>query len=630
MSIKNYLFKFVLIKMLLLLYLPLEVCASTSLSADNINPSKRVIFDGKSLGTLLKPYEGNGKFANYAKFENATLLVNVPQGHGWGEIGIESNDTIIDLNATRPLLSHHFKFNFDSNNTTGFTIKLEGINNDKSHAYSNTVVVYNQIDENSSVLELHKDQALHTKLEMNATAPKSMELIIEPSGFGYLNLPDGRYLQTTSIKYPLPSKGYKLRISTKAKKYQSSAKMTLKSIELQKLPFKKHLDLSNLGTTEGKIVLFDGKYFNDVWIPYNEQYKDYFRSYTYFNKKGFIVDVPKENTWGEAGILSKKPAIWLDGLDKQSEINTTFNFDSNHTTGFSIVMGDINHHWKSPSNKNVNLTWTKVKGKNVSKLSLKIDGKVVLDENSTGISPSRVIFTFKHEEISVTGDTFGKKIFHWSHIVANRALHLFVFSHANEKNLPVKMALNEIVLDRKPYQPIVSPTLAEGVDPLPIKEILGTDEKEKSTIIVLDKRRINEATLKIVLQFNPATTDNLNIKLGYLHLFLEKSDHGMYTFRLGDHLARSVEGEWLKKTWNGRINIFLSKNSTEAELDGSMAIEIPEKPSLEFPLQISTSPQKITTQWTAPEGMTATTRWNFLNDENFNPDEFLKELKEAK
>ena len=69
---------------------------------------------------------------------------------------------------------------------------------------------------------------------------------------------------------------------------------------------------------------------------------------------------------------------------------------------------------------------------------------------------------------------------------------------------------------------------------------------------------------------------------------------------------------------------------------------MPERTSFEFPLQISTAPrndykkegarfelQKITTQWIAPEGMTAINRWNYVNDEDFNPDEFLKELREA-
>lgn len=664
-------------------YLPYKRLVEKIKTIENeLNYPAVVIFDGKSLGSSWKPYENNGKVATYGKFENSTLLVDVPEGHGWGQVGIEANETVVRFDETNQLLSYHLKFEFDSSNTTAFAIELKGENEDNSHSFSNIVVVYKQIDENLSILELHKDGELHSKLEMHPSILESIELIVQPNNVCYLNLSDGRYLQTTSLKYPIPSKGYNLKIFSQAKIYKASAKMALKSIKLQKLPFEKRLNLSNLDKINGSVILFDGKHLEDIWIPFNEQYKDYFRNYTYFSDNGFIVNIPKDKKRGETGILSLEPAIWLDGLGKDGEIKTTFSFNPNKTTGFSIVMGDINHVWKEPYGKNVNLSWTKIEGKNISKLKLIIENKIVLDENLTGVSPSDIIFTFRNEELSVEGDTFKKKTFKWLHIVSNRALYLFVFSHAYESNLPVKMALKKIVLDRKLDKIIASPKLADGVAPLPIKEIFGTSQREnwecyewkdkdsgkycildklgclinipknikssdgfksKNNIIILDKRRINEATIKIVMQFNSAKTDNFDINLGNAHLFLEKSNNGMYIFRFGKYLSRSIKEEWLKKEWNGRINIFLSKNSIEVELDGSVVIQIPERPSLSFPLQISTAPrndykkegarfelQKITTQWIAPDGMTATERWNFVDDEDFNPDDFLKELRGEK
>ena len=96
------------------------------------------------------------------------------------------------------------------------------------------------------------------------------------------------------------------------------------------------------------------------------------------------------------------------------------------------------------------------------------------------------------------------------------------------------------------------------------KNIKSTDGfKSKNNVILLDKRRINEATLKVVMQFNPAKTDNFDISLGNKHLFLEKSQNGMYAFRFGNHLSRQYKNEWLKNEWNGRVNIFLSKNSID-------------------------------------------------------------------
>ena len=358
-----------------------------------VGPSTQ-LFNGKDLNDTWKPYETDGKLSNYSKSDNSTLLIDVPEGHGWARVGIESKQTIVNTDNISDLSSAHLKFKFDPGNTTAFAIELQGENIDNSRSQSVIKAIFKNVDENLSVLELHKDGALNTKLEMKATAPASMQLVVQPNNFSYLVLPDGRFLQTTSTKYPLPSKGYKLRAYSQAKKHKSPARMALQAIELTKVPFEKQLNLSNLGKMEGEIVLFDGKHFEDIWMPFNEQYKDHFINYARFDNSGFVVDVPKDNKWGQAGILSFQPAIWLDGLGKEGEIKATFSFDSNRTTGFSIVVGDINHFWKSPSGKNnANLTWTKEDGKNTSKLRLKIDNKLVVDEDLTGY---RLLISLSH------------------------------------------------------------------------------------------------------------------------------------------------------------------------------------------------------------------------------------------
>lgn len=678
MSKRNYLFKVLLQGVFFLFSFSLEIHGETPL----LDPHSGLIFDGKSLGNIWKPYNNDGKLSTYSTFENEKLLIDVPGGHGWARVGIESNETILDTTQTNQPLLYNFTFKFDTSTTTAFAIELEGINNDHKHSYSNTTLLYKQLDENLSVLELYKDGTLSTKLETNGTAPKRLELVVNQNGFAHLHLPDGRYLQTTSTKYPLASKGYILKVYTRAKLYKSPAKMALKSIKLVKTPTQKEPNLSNLEKGDGDVALFDGQYFNDIWIPYNEQYKDYFRNHSSFDKEGFKVNIPKENQWGETGILSLEPTIWLDGLDRENEIKSTFSFDVNHTTGFSIVLGDLNHHWKSPSGKNANVTWRQTDENNHSKLTLKIDDKVVLDESLPHIAPSEIVFSFKNKEMSIEGDTFSKKSFSWPNIVRHRALYLFVFSHAYQKNMPVKMALKKITLHPNTFQAISSTQSKEEVNSLPISEIFGTSHKEnwkcyegkekdlathcllnesgclvtvphhikssdglksKNNIITLDERRINSATMKIVMQFNPLTTENFDIKLGYTHLLLEKENPENYIFQLGDHLKRDIPKRWLKKAWNGRVNIFLSKNAIEVELDGSVAIQIAQRPSVAFPLQLLTTPhhenqennatfelQTITTQWITAKNLTATQRWNLLNDEDFNPDEFLKELKETK
>ena len=642
-----------------------------------------VIFDGKYLEGVWKPYQAHKyHFSKYSKFENNTLLVDVPEKNGWGQVGIESSDTVIDLTDRKESLSYHLKFKFDPENTTGFGIDLEGENLDKSHSFHRLQVFYKNIDEKSAILELHKDGSLHTKLDINGVAPDSLKIVIQPNNMMYLYLPDGRYLQTTSIKYPMPTKGYKLKIYSKPKERHLASKMSLKSIELKKHSFKKRFDSSNLGGKEGNIVLFDGKHLEERWIPYNEQYKDYFKEYALFDDNKLIIDIPKDHKWGEAGIVSPEPLVWLDRLGKDGEIKTTFSFDPLETSGFTIAAGGFNRTWKTPWGADITLSWTKVPNKDISKLRFKIDNKLLLDENLTAQAPSTITLSFKNGQIGIDGDTFDKKTFEWPHLVENRALHLWAFSRAYKKKLPVKMALKRVELVRKFGTPLAAPKPVSGVEILPEKEIYGSKTidnwecyqtkikgkegnctlsaaplhisikkgekstfgmKSKEKIVDLDRRKIKDTPLKMVIHFNPKKTDHFYIYFDYHYLSLEKKNQDTYVFKWGKQWARNIDAKWLENEWNGKVNITMAKDWTEIELDRNIVINRPDKVGDKRHLTLSVSPlntkmknnaslelKKITKQWLVPDGMTAVDRWNFMDDEDFDPEEFLREIRGEK
>lgn len=643
----------------------------------------KVIFDGKHLEGVWKPYEAHRHhFSKHARFNNNTLFVNVPEKSDWGQVGIESNDTIINFTELNQSYSYHIKFKFDPKNTTGFEINFEGKNTDKSNTYNGLQVFYKKIDDKSAILELHKDRSLHSKLEMGSVTPRSMKLIVQPNNMMYLYLPDGRYLQTTSIKYPMPTKGYVFKVYSKPKQRYFASKMALKSIELKKLPFEKRFDPSSLGKEEGKIVLFDGKYLEERWIPYNEQYKKYFKEFALFRAGQLTIGIPKDHRWGEAGIVSPEPLVWLDRLAKDGEIKTIFTFDPLETTGFTISSGGYNHTWKTPWGNYITLSWVKVPDKDTAKLRFKIGNKFLLDEEITGETPSTVSLSFKHGEIGIEGDTFSKKTFEWPHLVENRALHLWVFSRAYKKNLPVKMALKRVELVRKFGSQIAAPKPAKGVKTLPKKEIYSSDtidrwqchqtkakskesnctlnapplqlslkKGERSTfgmsskekIIHLDSRRIKETPLKMVMHFNPKKTDHFYIDFGNYHLSLEKTSQSTYVFKWGDQWSRNVDAKWLENEWNGKVAVIMAKDWTEIGLDGGVSINRPDKIGSKNYLTLLVAPlkrkmrdganlelKKITTQWLVPEGMTSVDRWELIDNEDFSPDEFLNELREER
>ena len=172
---------------------------------------------------------------------------------------------------------------------------------------------------------------------------------------------------------------------------------------------------------------------------------------------------------------------------------------------------------------------------------------------------------------------------------------------------------------------------------------VGMRSKEK--IIHLDRRRIKETSLKMVMHFNPKKTDHFYLDLGNHHLSLEKKNQNTYVFKWDKHWSRNVDAKWLENEWNGQVNVTMAKDWTEIGLDRGVSINRPDRAVsgskgylvlLVAPLKTkmksnaSMELKKITMQWLAPEGMTAVNRWNYVNDEDFDPDKFLMELKEGK
>jgi len=644
--------------------------------------SDSIIFDGNGLGEHWKACEIDLKLSKYGTFEKDCLSVDVPEDHGWGRVGIESNETLIHISQTDQSNAYHLKFVFDSNRTTAYVIEFEGVS-ESVHSYSNIKVIYKTIDENVSVMELHKDGELNSQLEMKATAPQWINFVIQPNHFAYAVLPDGKYLQTTSTKYTLPQKGYKLKVYTQGKKYKQAAKMALKTISLRTEPFNKRANISNLGEKERKIVLFDGKYFEDVWDAYNEQYQKHFLNYSHFDdNQGWLIDVPKDNKWGEAGFFSRAPIVWLDGLENGGEINVTFGFEPSQTTGLSIAFGDINAFWKCPNEPYANFLWSVDRDGVTSSSKMMIDNEEILSEKSTKNKFGNMVISFKNGEISLHTDVMANKTFKWSHIAPNRGLYLFVYTHSNEKNKPVKMMLKQILLENNTLKASSPPSTAQGVEPLPKKDIFNTsfrenwecyDEKEKepisycsigalgylveipqsiksvdgirtkTPISTFDERIIQKTNYKIVMTFNPKKTNNFDIAFEHIHVTLEKIDQGMYRFNVGKQYMRNIEAQWIENVWNGKLNIVQAKDWTEFGLDGSVTIRTSEKFGNRFQWKISTLPpsdykldnamlelQKITTQWITPNGMNAAQRWGYVDDEDFDPDGFLNDIREMK
>jgi hypothetical protein len=517
---------------------------------------------------------------------------------------------------------------------------------------------------------------MYGQLNLNNQTPEFLEIVMKPQNVIYIKLPDGRALEAI-LPNQMSTQKHTLEIYSEAKEKNSPTKMALKSITLKKIASKKSHLSSYLQNRKKRVILFDGN-LDDRWLPYSAN-GGVFSKDAYFQYGRLYVNISKDNKWGEVGIVSPKPLIWLDRLEEDGEVKTTFSFDQIKTTGFSIIVGDINKHWKTPWVTFMNLTWTKIEDKNISKLKFSVKNRLLLDENCTQNAPSNITISFKKGKISIEGDTFEKKIFKCPYIVDSRALHFWVFSHAYQKNSPIKMGLKRVILNRTFGKPMNSIKVEKNVKLLPVKEIYGSNtknrwecypniskEKEnnctlsttsnliinipknskskfgiksKEKIIDLNKRRIEKTPLKMSIYFNPKKTDNFDISLGNNHLFLEKKSDQTYIFKWGKNWSRSINAKWIEDEWNGKINIIMAKNWTKVELDKGVGIYVSEGVSRKFSIYILAKPlkteikngaklelKKITIEWITPENMSEIDRWELIDDEDFNPDTFLKEI----
>ncbi|WP_201352644.1 hypothetical protein [Hydrogenimonas urashimensis] len=171
-------------------------------------------------------------------------------------------------------------------------------------------------------------------------------------------------------------------------------------------------------------------------------------------------------------------------------------------------------------------------------------------------------------------------------------------------------------------------------------------------------RRIHRTPYRLTWTFDPKATSGIQVMFAsgkYSEMWPEKflyfsfirmqngPHKGDYVLDLGGsgEYRRWVSGDWVKRHWDGRIIMELFS-------DRWLRLRIPDGPVIRDyrnPLlyggymTVYAHPpferggahmelKKITGEWVMPEGMTKVQRWFFTDDENFDPDTFLREVVE--
>jgi len=654
----------------------------------NADENGIILFDGKHLSSEWKPYERKrDSFADYTQFKNNRFIVDLPGGKDQNKVGLASVKSVIDLTKNDDSVSYGLKFHFDPAETNNFVINLKD-----ADSYRSVRVMYRQEDKKSryGVLELWSCGKLNGKLELEDKIPESLELVIQPNNFIYLSLPDGNYLQTTSLTCTKPKKGYKLEIYSQIEKDKLPTKMGLKNIILYKFPYQKS-NISSFIQAGKDIVLFDGKYLEKKWTPYGTAAD--FLKYTAFKKNHFIVNLTEDKRKRKTGITSVDHLVWLDDFTQGAEVNVTFNFDSKQTDGFAIALAksSTTNRLNSPS---MVFRWNKVENNNKAVMKLFLNNKEVWKEIlDSSLAPKYVTFKLEPENLTLLGEGIPTKSIKWKELKSCSGFKVSTYAHTDKENLKVKMALQSIKIKRKSGT-IVSHIETDSTLAFPVKELYsGEDAQQWETVGVaggsfekfghfedgkmvvnvpennswgktglLSKEkfinfnnRLKNIPYRVKIELDPSGTTGFIVVCSprktadmwhshQLWISLIQLENGSYNFKLygtGNTSWERIIDPKMMNDWNGILEILFENKSTTVRLKKGICITAPVgyRPFtsayttiLSHPAQKQGSSKlilkNITGQWVQPVGMTKVDRWQYVDDSNFNPDMFLQDLKE--
>lgn len=634
----------------------------------------QVLFDGSGLGDTFVPYNNDGKLAQLGVFTEKGLEVNVPEGHGWGRVGLASKNALAVF-STHPDQSVRLVFDFQREKTQGYTIELDAVDPDAA----DLKIVFRHKGNDRPLLQLLANDVVQQQTFVAPDSFKKLTLVVSPDQYCSAETDDGFLVQTAFYPKAPARGGYILKVYALASAYKASTSMALTSITMAQRPFTPPSNLSHLDDGEQDIVLFDGSHFNKQWIPFPyTKHSEMFFHTVHIKQGELVAAVDAGEKWKKrVGLGAPEPVIWLDKLDRHgTEITATVQFVPGQTSGFVLTAGEINSFWQEPTGNMMEIVWKRLGKTGKPGLEVWINRTKVFDEITSMAEASAISLVFSKGQFRLQGAGMPDRAFAWPSLLPDKGLHLWVTSLQSNKETPVGMAIQKILLQRTMGKE--NPDNADQLSPLPMTKLLASDsqqnfecftgkeggkpcawqkdtltvkvspgEKERKgmrsleEMIVLDKRRIAHGSKQIVFHFDPLQTNEFDLSFGSHHLILHKENDGMYSFSF-DKIRRLVTGNWLKQRWKGHVMLTLSGNAMRAQLDESLGILQLTKPTDTMSVEIATlSPPKsgdeqkgfaiktVTGQWLLPKGIDAAQRWNYVDDDDFDPDAFLRELKRA-
>lgn len=605
-------------------------------SQDEGGDTADMLFDGQMSESWQTLSVAGGDFSRFARFEDGALLIDVPAGNSWGKTGIWSRFPVVMPVAGDEVRS--LRFGFDAAATTSFVLALGPADNPEEWETHDVRFAWSRSEDGAAgTARLYVRRQEVWRLATASDAPESIVLSVGGDGVVKIELPDGRWMEAV-LPGVIAPEGYRIYALAHAPNHNLAAKMALRSIALERTKRIRSGPQAYPDPRED-VVLFDRE-LGRQWLRYSSAGGDFSRDGR-LTRDGLVVEVPPGNAWGNVGIFSPMPLVWLDDFRGAGEVSIVFEIDPERTDGFRLTLAQPN----VPDSPNVSYYWYRPKGSGSGRADVHVNPHREGDFDSRdlpSVPPSEVRFTLRPNEVTIEAAGMEPVTRPWSEALEGNGFHIYAHSVVPAHDEPTRFALKSIRMKRKPGSRTADSGPAAGVDPLPLEVVfdgkmdpiwepaavaggnfdafarsddgvLTIDVPERNSwgktgllsagpLVRLD-RRADFTPTRIEIALVPEERHNLVVALSRKKSAEMWPDHvAWYSFGyLPDRKAwamgirhspyhdwsREIDAEWMAKNWDGRLWIDLGSGRT--------SLSIPDGPTVSAPASMGEGSQLFAT-----------------------------------
>lgn len=583
---------------------------------------------------LPQAYVG-GDFTQFGRFEADALIVDVPAGHGWGTTGIYSTKPLVPVPLPDAKQSQRLRFHMDPNSTTGAIFALvppAAAGREDWHVHDLRLGYIEPAGGPAALVLWTRQQEQGRFAVTDRAVLADLSLVLRPDGIVLVTDAEGRTLIQGAIPDVTPGTAWHVYAEASAAIWEQAVKMHLTEIRLDTPAFTPEPDPAAPLEAEQTVKLFDGNVIPQRFMRFSAHGGDFAR-HARLEGGALVVDVPKGQGWGKAGLATSDAVLWLDRFTEGASARLSFEFDAGRTTGFVLALSTYSSlNGNDPGNPRFYLHWRKG-ADGIVRASRGFDQDTArLDVETPEGMPAKVDFVLTPAGLQVQAPGFPNDIMPWSELVEGQGFRIYAYSNPDGGGLPVSMVLKRITLTRIPGEEDPPPDLPmPGVDPLPETTLFnaapgpvwtpfslttaGTFDqlaKYQDDWLVADvpavngwarvgllstdpilrfDSRIQRTSYRLRLKLDPARTDGFSAifstakaedvwgaRAPYVDLVRQTKGRnaGKYRFTLNQgpygNWTRMIDPAWIVGHWDGTVEIEFGKGWVRARLPGGVSL----------------------------------------------------------